>query len=89
MIQLILSGFEKPKSPNLKRMHVIDAGQEMAKFECSRCGFVSEWLSMDSHSQIKRGLPCPFCYLVDESVNLESPHTITSGLLCNSCTFGG
>lgn len=87
MIQTVLQGFEKPKSPNLKRMHCIGSEGLTAKFICHRCNFVSDWISMASRLEINRGLPCPFCNLTEQPVNVESPHTITSGLLSHSETF--
>lgn len=58
--------FEKPKRPKPRRLaHVVDAGEfpdgrRAAKFECFRCGW-SEWLSITTVSEAKRGHPCPNC----------------------------
>ena len=49
--------------------HVFDAGcsceTNLARFECKRCGWQSEWLSVASISDGKRGIPCPTCNIGD------------------------
>lgn len=57
----------KPKSPRVKRAHMIDAGEGQpdlpygAAFQCSRCGWNSGWWCFDNQAEIRRGLPCPTC----------------------------
>jgi len=56
-----------PKSPRAKprvMAHVIDAGcsceTDLARFGC-KCGWESEWISVASISDGKRGIPCEKC----------------------------
>lgn len=56
----------KPKRPQVKRMHVADAGcidgvGRCAVFECSRCGEKTDWTPITTVTEAKRGLPCPVC----------------------------
>ena len=60
--------FPETKVPRAKprvMAHVFDAGcsceTNLARFECKRCGWQSEWLSVASISDGKRGIPCPTC----------------------------
>lgn len=66
--------FPETKPPRAKprvMAHVFDAGcsceTELARFECKRCGWQSDWLSVASISEGKRGVPCPKC-------NQGAPH---------------
>jgi NAD-dependent SIR2 family protein deacetylase len=52
---------KKPRRQPLRRAHVIDAGEDMAKFECSHCGWVSDWRHVESITEGKRGIPCESC----------------------------
>lgn len=58
--------FERPTTRRVHRAHVVDAGHgpgpgRWAEFECSRCGWRSEWLRIANVSEGKRGVPCPDC----------------------------
>ncbi len=66
--------FPKPlrKSPRVL-MHVYDAGdggggKTAAVFKCKTCGYVSDWLTVDTVTEAKRGLPCPKCNVGDNHV---------------------
>jgi DNA-directed RNA polymerase subunit RPC12/RpoP len=50
-----------PRAPRILRMHVIDAGEGVAKFRCARCGYSSGWVSVRTVTEGKRGIPCPRC----------------------------
>lgn len=55
-----------PRKPRQWRMHVCDAGPDgetatLVRFKCQRCGHESEWTSMSTVTEAKRGLPCPVC----------------------------
>ena len=54
-----------PRAAPRVMAHVFDAGcsceTNMARFECKRCGWQSEWLSVASISDGKRGIPCQTC----------------------------
>jgi len=59
-----------PKPPRQRPrilMHVIDAGyadrdKTIVKCKCKKCGYVSDWLVVDTITEAKRGLPCPKCH---------------------------
>jgi hypothetical protein len=57
---------EKParKKPRVL-MHVCDAGHcedgVNVQMECRTCGYQSGWMTCDTVSEAKRGLPCPKC----------------------------
>lgn len=57
----------KAPKPRIKRAQMVDAGVSPnekpygAAFECSRCGWKSGWLGMETHTEIRRGIPCPKC----------------------------
>jgi hypothetical protein len=58
--------FGKPTTPRVHRAHVVDAGHgpgpgRWAEFECSRCGWRSEWRHIENITEGKRGVPCPNC----------------------------
>ena len=54
--------FSRPPAPPRRvMMHVIDAGQGMAEFECGKCGHNAGWLIVESITEAKRGEPCPIC----------------------------
>jgi hypothetical protein len=58
--------FAKPARSRVYRAHVVDAGNgpgpgHWAEFECGRCGWRSEWISIANVSEGKRGVPCPNC----------------------------
>ena len=56
--------FPDTKPPRAKprvMMHVIDAGDCIAKFECAKCGAKSEWVPIANITEGKRGIPCPTC----------------------------
>jgi DNA-directed RNA polymerase subunit RPC12/RpoP len=66
--QTTIPNFEKTYTPRLKRMHFCDVGTGdcigediLVIFKCSRCGHQSEWMVINSVSDVKRGLPCPIC----------------------------
>lgn len=47
-------------------MRVCDAGGGegpgcIVQMRCKRCGHQSEWLTFDTVTEAKRGLPCPKC----------------------------
>ncbi len=50
-----------PRAKPRKLMHVCDAGSGMVKFQCSRCGYRSDWVMAGKLSDDKRGRPCPNC----------------------------
>ena len=58
---------KKPRRDRRVMMHVIDAGQGMAEFECKKCGTVAGWVKA-SPEEIRRGIPCEIC-------NAEEPQT--------------
>jgi len=56
----------KPPRAKARQMaHVFDSGCSseayLAHFECKVCGWQSEWLSIGTVSEIKRGVPCEAC----------------------------
>lgn len=51
----------KPRQPRRVMMHVIDAGNEVAKFQCVKCMNETGWLRYSSVTEAKRGIPCPKC----------------------------
>lgn len=57
--------FAKPKIRRRKLMHVCDAGagedKPICQFKCSRCDYVSDWMTFDTVTEAKRGLACPRC----------------------------
>lgn len=60
-----------PKPPRRRPrvlMHVIDAGYAdkwvWARFRCGKCGTETEWLTVDTVAEAKRGLPCERCNVV-------------------------
>lgn len=64
----ILPGILSQKRSRVKRMHMIDAGcnpcegyPHIAKFKCSRCESVSEWLAFRTISEIRKGIECQKC----------------------------
>ena len=65
--QSTLPGFEKPRQPRRKMMHVADAGHmpggtKGIRFVCGHCNHDTGWISDErSVSENKRGLPCPIC----------------------------
>lgn len=50
-----------PRAKPRVMMHVIDAGVDLALFECGRCGYNTDWVPYVSLSEAKRGMPCPDC----------------------------
>lgn len=65
--------FTKPAAPRIHRAHVVDAGHGpgpgmWAEFECSRCGWRSEWLHIENVTEGKRGVPCPKCNATNGAV---------------------
>lgn len=50
-----------PRAKPRVMMHIIDAGADLALFECGRCGYDTDWLPYGSWSDAKRGMPCPHC----------------------------
>ena len=57
-----------PRRKNIKRMHVYDAGYDMAGEEivcmkCRHCGYDSNWIYTEGKTltEVKRGFPCPKC----------------------------
>lgn len=68
--------FAKPARPHVWRMHVIDAGYAsgglIAELKCARCGHQTGWLTFQTVTEAKRGLPCPKC-------NADRPSRIVAG----------
>lgn len=58
-----------PKPPRRMRgqlMHVCDAGPGegpgcVVQMQCKRCRYQSGWISFDTATEARRGLPCPKC----------------------------
>lgn len=54
-----------PVNRRIQRMHVCDAGageqKPIAQFQCRKCGLQSEWMTFDTVTEAKRGIPCPRC----------------------------
>lgn len=54
-----------PRRPRVIRMHVVDAGNGeesmVAEFECKRCGHNSGWVTIETVTEGRRGIPCPKC----------------------------
>lgn len=50
-----------PRAKPRVLMHVIDAGDQIAKFKCASCGAESEWLPFSTITEAKRGIPCEAC----------------------------
>lgn len=42
-------------------MHVIDAGDCIAKYHCAKCGAETKWLPFATITEAKRGIPCEAC----------------------------
>ena len=62
--QPTFEGFERP--PRAKPhviAHMIDAGADVTRFRCKKCGWDSGWTYNDGAtvSQIKSGIPCAKC----------------------------
>ena len=61
----LFPGTKPPRAAPRVMAHVFDAGcsceTNLARFECKRCGWQSEWQSVASISDGKRGIPCPTC----------------------------
>lgn len=58
--------FELPPRRRRFMMHVIDAGnaeggKHLARFRCKRCGAETDWYTVDSITEAKRGTPCAAC----------------------------
>jgi len=51
----------RPRRPRRVMMHVADAGIEMARYECAKCGHKTDWEPIESVTEVKRGKPCPMC----------------------------
>jgi len=63
---LLFAAEEIPRSPSVKRMHVVDAGNgpgcKVIQFECGHCGHDTGWIEDKcSVTENKRGMPCPEC----------------------------
>lgn len=53
---------EKSRRPKRVMMHVADAGVDVIRFECSKCGHDTGWVVDEKTvSENKRGIPCPDC----------------------------
>lgn len=55
---------KKPRRSPRKMMHMIDCGPgdpNVGKFECKKCGFVSQWLFEVTNKELKHGIPCQMC----------------------------
>lgn len=65
MVNDLFPDTKPPRAKPRVMAHVFDAGcsceTELARFECKRCGWQSDWLSVASISEGKRGVPCPKC----------------------------
>jgi DNA-directed RNA polymerase subunit RPC12/RpoP len=62
--QATLAGFEPPPRAKPRVMaKVVDAGENIAQFECAKCGWNSGWVYDDEMTvtQTKRGIPCEPC----------------------------
>lgn len=57
-----------PKLPKLRRMHVSDAddGSEgmHVRYHCMRCNHETGWLTAQTVTVAKQGIPCPHCNFV-------------------------
>lgn len=55
----------KPPKPLRARprvlMHVIDAGDCIARYRCAKCGTESGWQPFATVTEAKRGIPCEAC----------------------------
>jgi len=66
----------KPRTPRVKRAHVIDAGDGQgdhpygAQFKCKVCQWESSWWCFNNITEIRRGVPCPNCNPVQTDDNL-------------------
>ena len=65
---------QSPRSKNIKRMHVRDAGNhpcggKVIEFQCKHCKYNTGWIK-DSKTitENKKGLPCPKCNQVKEVI---------------------
>lgn len=64
---LLFDKTDIPRSPAIKRMTVMDAGNfpdgaKCIEFECRRCGHNTGWIYDElSVSENKRGIACPKC----------------------------
>lgn len=69
MMALLFDKTSLPRSPKVKRMHVVDAGNSGCReyplwyrFECMHCKYHEEGAYADiTMTEAKRGLPCPKC----------------------------
>lgn len=62
----------KKRRPPRVMMHVIDAGDPqsydvaypdrcLARFQCRRCDWQTNWIAIDTITEARRGVPCPAC----------------------------
>ncbi len=60
---------ELPRSPRIRRMHVIDAGTDKAHVHmvCVHCGHDDgfNYYHGKTLTELKRGLPCPKCNMAE------------------------
>jgi len=60
---------KKPRKKARKIMHIHDAGcgegmfgvDMMCMFKCHHCGYISDWMPVETTTEAKRGKPCPEC----------------------------
>jgi len=50
-----------PRKPPRQMMHVIDAGDCIARYKCAKCGAETGWLDFANRTAAKRGVPCESC----------------------------
>ena len=56
-------------------MHVLDAGVDMIRFQCRRCGYDTGWIEDEQTvSRNKRGIPCPDCNETASGRNILGEH---------------
>lgn len=65
MSDLLFSKHDLPRTPPIKRMHVIDAGYDHGHvhMHCDHCGYDDgfQFVYDNTLTELKRGLPCPEC----------------------------
>lgn len=77
----------KPRRARRQLMHVSDAGDScsgddgegvvIAQFACKRCGHETDWIQVDTVTEARRGIPCPFCNNAREEVRDEQTRKTT------------
>lgn len=57
---MLFPELERARAKPRVMMRILDAGDEVASFECSRCGHRTGWVGATVTEQ-RRGKPCPQC----------------------------